>query len=150
MGIQALATGQEWRWGPVVFRKEEILLPNGMKLYYHNLRQVAGGRFGTEWIFEYGGKIKRCYGGMLLENIVQALARIITMEAAVRVRMRLAKLKIPLALQVHDELVFVVKKEYEAVTRMVLEHELKVRPAWLPNIPLNCEVGSGPNYGDAK
>lgn len=149
-GIRALSTGQEWRWGPVVFRKEEILLPNGMKLFYHNLRQVPGGRFGTEWVFEYGGKTKRCYGGMLLENIVQALARIITMEAAVRVRLKLARLGIPLALQVHDELVFVVKKEYEAVTRMVLEHELKQRPEWLPNIPLNCEVGSGPNYGDAK
>lgn len=150
MGINALYTGQEWRWGPVLFRKEEIVLPNGMKLYYHNLRKEAGGRFGTEWVFDYAGKKKRCYGGMLLENIVQALARIITMEAAVRVRKRLAKLKIPMALQVHDELVFVVKKEHEQVTRMVLEYELKQRPEWLPNIPLNCEVGSGPNYADAK
>jgi hypothetical protein len=149
-GIHALSTGDEWWWGPVLFRKEEILLPNGMSLYYHNLRQQPGGRFGMEWVFEYGGKTKRCYGGMLLENIVQALARIITMEAAIRVRQRLAKLGIPLALQVHDELVFVVKKEYEQVTRMVLAHELKVRPKWLPDLPLDCEVGSGPNYGEAK
>lgn len=149
-GIHALATGNEWRWGPVIFRKEEIELPNGMKLYYHNLRQVPGGRFGKEWVFEYGGKTKRCYGGMLLENIVQALARIITMEAAVRARIRLAKLGIKMALQVHDELVFVVKKEHEAITRKVLDYELKQRPKWLPNIPLNCEVGSGPSYGDAK
>lgn len=149
-GIHALSTGDEWQWGPVLFKKEEIVLPNGMSLYYHNLRQVPGGRFGTEWIFEYGGKIKRIYGGKLLENIVQALARIIVMEAMVRVRMKLAKLGIPLALQVHDELVFVVKKEYVAVTRMVLEQELRRRPDWMPNLPLNCEIGSGPNYGDAK
>lgn len=149
-GINALFTGNEWHWGPVIFRKEEIILPNGMKLFYHNLRQEPGGRFGSEWVFDYAGKKKRCYGGMLLENIVQALARIITMEAAVRVRLRLAKLGIQLALQVHDELVFVVKKEHEAITRKVLAHELKVRPAWLPNLPLDCEVGSGPNYGDAK
>lgn len=149
-GINALATGNEWRWGPVVFRKEEILLPNGMKLYYHNLRQQAGGRFGSEWVFEYGGKMKRCYGGMLLENICQALARIITMEAAVRVRARLAKLGIFMALQVHDELVFVVKKEHEEVTRYVLEHELRQRPVWLPQLPLDCETGVGANYGDAK
>lgn len=150
MGINALVTGNEWKWGPVIFRKEEIVLPNGMSLYYHNLRQQAGGRFGMEWVFEYGGKTKRCYGGMLLENIVQALARIITMEAAVRIRMRLAKLNIPLALQVHDELVFVVKAEHEKVTRMVIEHELTVRPWWLSNLPLACEVGAGPNYGEAK
>lgn len=149
-GIHALSTGTEWRWGPVVFKKEEILLPNGMSLYYHNLRQVEGGKFGYEWVFEYAGKKKRCYGGMLLENIVQALARIVTMEAAVRIRMRLSKLKIPLALQVHDELVNVVKLEHEKVTRMVMTHELRQRPVWLPNLPLDCEVGSGPNYGEAK
>jgi len=149
-GIHALATGDEWWWGPVLFRKEEILLPNGLSLFYHNLKQVAGGRFGHEWVFEYAGKTKRCYGGMLLENIVQALARIVVMEAAVRIKLRLAKLGIPLALQVHDELVFVVKKEYEQVVRFVLTHELRVRPTWLPNVPLDCEVGSGDNYGDAK
>ena len=148
-GIQSLFTGNEWRWGPVLFKKEEIVLPNGMSLYYHNLRQVTSNG-NTEWLFEYGGMTKRLYGGKLLENIVQALARIITMEAAVRVRMRLAKLGIPLALQVHDELVFVVKQEYEQIVRYVLEHELKARPSWLPNLPLDCEVGSGPNYGDAK
>lgn len=149
MGIMALAGGQEWRWGPCIFRKGEIELPNGMKLFYHNLRQQQT-KTGVEWVFEYGGKPKRLYGGMLLENITQALARIITMEAAVRVEKRLAKLGIPMALQVHDELVFVVKQEYEQVTRFVLEHELKQRPWWLPNVPLDCEVGSGPNYGEAK
>jgi DNA polymerase len=140
----------DWQWGPVWFRKECIELPNGMFLYYHNLRQEAGGKFGTEWVFDYGGKKKRIYGGKLLENIVQALARIITMEAAVRVRLRLAKLGIHLALQVHDELVFVVRKEHEAITRKVLEHELKQRPKWLPNLPLDCEVGAGPDYASAK
>lgn len=149
-GIQALLGNGDWQWGPVWFRKERIELPNGMFLYYHNLRQETGGTFGTEWVFEYGGMKKRIYGGKLLENIVQALARIITMEAAVRVRRRLAKLGIPLALQVHDELVFVVKDEHVQVTRFVLDHELKQRPWWLPNIPLNCEVGHGPSYGDAK
>ncbi len=149
MGIQTLVNGGEWRWGPVVFRKGEILLPNGMKLFYHNIRQVtSNGK--SEWVFDYGGKIKRVYGGMLLENITQALARIVTMEAAVRVEKYLAKLGIPLALQVHDELVFVVKKEHEAVVRYVLNNELKRRPKWLPNVPLDCELGSGPNYGDAK
>lgn len=149
-GIRALMGGGDWKWGPVWFRKECIELPNGMFLYYHNLRQEPGGKFGMEWVFEYGGKKKRIYGGKLLENIVQALARIVTMEAAVRVRLRLARLGIPLALQVHDELVFVVKAEYEKVTRLVLAHELRQRPAWLPKLPLNCEVGAGPSYGDAK
>lgn len=149
-GIHALSTGNVWQWGPVTFSKETVTLPNGMKLFYHNLRQQAGGRFGTEWVFDYAGKVKRCYGGMLLENIVQALARIVVMEAMIRIRVRLQKLKIPLALQVHDELVFVVRDEYVEVTTKVIEHELRRRPDWLPNLPLDCEVGAGPNYGEAK
>jgi len=149
-GINALVTGNHWQWGPVLFMKEEIRLPNGMSLYYHNLRKVPGGRFGDEWVFDYGGKTKRIYGGKLLENIVQALARIVTMEAAVRVRQRLAHLGIRLALQVHDELVFVVRHEHVAITKQVLAEELRRRPWWLPDLPLDCEVGEGPNYGEAK
>lgn len=149
-GILALTGAGDWKWGPVWFRKHRIELPNGMFLYYHNLRQEAGGKFGTEWVFDYAGFKKRIYGGKLLENITQALARIITMEAAVRIRNRLARLGVQMALQVHDELVFVVKAEYEEITRKVLDHELKVRPSWLPNLPLDCEVGAGPSYGDAK
>lgn len=149
-GIRALSGAGDWRWGPVVFRKHCIELPNGMFLYYHNLRQQSGGKFGSEWVFDYAGMTKRIYGGKLLENITQALARIITMEAGVRIRNHLARLGIQLALQVHDELVFVVKAEHEAVTRKVLEFELKRRPTWLSNLPLDCEVGSGPSYGDAK
>lgn len=149
-GIRALTGQGDWQWGPVLFQKEQIVLPNGMKLYYKNLRQVEGGRFGFEWIFDYNGFVKRCYGGMLLENITQALARIVVMDAALRVQKHLLKLGIRLALQVHDELVFVVKLEHEKVTRMVLEHELRRRPDWLPNIPLDCEIEAGPTYGDAK
>lgn len=149
-GINALMGGGDWQWGPVTFQKEQIALPNGMFLYYKNIRRVTGGKFGTEVIFEYGGKTKRCYGGLLLENVVQALARIVTMECVTRIKAHLAKLGIELALQVHDELVFVVKDEHVEVTRFVLTHELRKRPAWLPNIPLDCETGVGQNYGDAK
>lgn len=150
-GIRALTGADpEWWFGPVLFRKEEILLPNGMSLYYHNLRQEVGGRFGFEWVFDYAGIKKRCYGGMLLENICQALGRIIVMDAAVRVQKRLGKLGIRLALQVHDELVYVVKQEHLKIVTMVLEHELRARPSWLPNLPLDCEVASGENYGEAK
>lgn len=150
VGIPILASNNVWQWGPVIFRHEEVELPNGMKLYYHNLRQEPGGKFGMEWVFNYGYKKKRLYGGKLLENIVQALARIIVMDAAVRVRKRLAVLGIELALQVHDELVFVVAAEHEKVVRLVLDHELKVRPLWMPDLPLDCELGSGVNYAEAK
>jgi len=150
MGINALITGQEWQWGPVLFKKDEIVLPNGLSLFYHNIRRQEGGKFGSEVVFEYGPFTKRCYGGMLLENIAQALARIVTMEAAIRVEKRLAKAGIKLALQVHDELVFVVPDRFVQVVRGILEQELRRRPKWLPLLPLDCETGVGQDYGSAK
>src|SRR6185437_9553084 len=95
--IDVLAHGGSLQLGPLVFSKGEILLPNGLKLKYHNLRKDSEGT----WRYDYGPIIgKRLYGGALLENIMQALARIVVMEAATRIRQRTG---MPFRLQVHDE-----------------------------------------------
>jgi DNA polymerase len=85
-------------WGPVVIEHEAVLLPNGLRLFYHKLHYDTERQ---EWMFKYGKMPKKLYGGKLFENIVQALARIITMDAARR-------FGYPLAHQVHDDLVYVV------------------------------------------
>jgi sugar/nucleoside kinase (ribokinase family) len=52
-------------------------------------------------MFTFGAEPKKIYGGKLLENIVQALARIHTMDAALRIQRHIG-----LGMQVHDELVY--------------------------------------------
>jgi hypothetical protein len=131
--------------GPVAFMRHAVRLPSGLHLHYHNLQNKDG-----QWWFEYGGKPKYLYGGKMLENIVQALARICVMDAAVRVRRRLEKLGIPvwLNLQVHDELVYVVPDAFvEMVTAIVME-EMNRRPKWAPDVPLDAEFGVGQSFGD--
>lgn len=141
-GIQVLAgNGGVFRIGPCEFDKGEILLPNGMKLFYHDLKQIDG-----QWLFTYAGNSKTLYGGKLLENIVQALARIVVMDAAVRIRKRIA----PFKLQVHDELVYVVRNELIADLERIALEEMKRRPTWAPELPLDAEAGQGPNYGECK
>lgn len=144
-GINVLAgNGGSFSIGPCTFEKNAVNLPNGLQLHYHDLHQESGDR-GMQWVFTYGGKPKRLYGGKLLENIVQALARIITMDAALRIQKRLR-----LGMQVHDELVYAVPNErLEEAKRIVLE-EMRRRPTWAPDLPLEAEVGVGPSYGDAK
>jgi DNA polymerase len=128
-------------FGPCVIEKEAILLPNGLRLFYHNLRRSHG-----EWWFEYGGVPKKLYGGKLLENITQALARIVVMEAATRIRKRCARF----SLQAHDELVYVVPDALvEELTGVAME-EMTRRPVWMPDWPLAAESGVGQSYGDAK
>ena len=144
-GIATLAgNGGSFSIGPCVFSAGEISLPSGLKLKYHKLRHEDGG-----WIYEYGGKIKRLYGGALLENIVQALARIVVMDTATRLRPKLARLGIQLALQVHDELVYVVPDDLTHIVKKVLLDEMRIPPAWAPTLPLDAEADCGPSYGDA-
>jgi DNA polymerase I-like protein with 3'-5' exonuclease and polymerase domains len=85
-----------------------------------------------------------------LENISQALARIVIMDAAVRVRRRLDRYGIRLALQVHDELVYICKAEVAELVKRIVMEEMSRRPTWGLGLPLATEGGIGPNYGEAK
>ena len=134
--------GNDQTIGPVRFLYEEIRLPNGLSLYYHNLRWENDG-----WRFDYQDVTKYLYGGKLLENIIQALARIVIMDAAVRFR---KATEIDLNLQVHDELVYVVPEEIGTVVKHMLEDEMSIPPDWMPDVPLASEAHIGLTYGDVK
>ncbi len=133
--------------GPVRFVYQAIVLPNGLKLHYHNLRFEE-----NEWKFDYGPKTKRLYGGKLLENIIQALARIHVMECDARVMDRFTSEGIftTFALQAHDELVYVVPENKLDIVKPILLEEMRRAPIWMPTAPLDAEFGYGKTYGDAK
>jgi len=146
--IPVLAGGGTFQVGPCVFEKGSILLPSGLRLWYDNLENRDG-----EWWFTYGRKKKKIYGGKLLENICQALARVLTFDAALRIQKRttdelgyLARLK----LQAHDENVFIVPNEIVAPTKQIAVEEMCRLPSWATGLPLAAEAGDGPSYGEAK
>lgn len=147
VGIPVLAgSGGTFELGPCTFEKGAINLPNGLQLKYHNLRH-SGAR---GWVYDYGGETKHIYGAKLLENIVQALARIVTMDAAVRIQKRIAPLGLWLNLQAHDELAYLYPVELRETVVTLLAEEMRRRPTWAPDLPLNCEVNTGSSYGAAK
>ena len=139
--IQYMAMGNTVALGPVRTIKEGVLLPNGMRLVYPGLRRVDG-----QWVYDFRGKETNLYGGKLVENIVQALARIVVSTAELYLYRRnwLA------SLQVHDELVYVVPEDIVEKFVLVLEKVLTRRVSWMPDLPVACEVGVGDNYGDCK
>jgi hypothetical protein len=134
--------------GPITILHEKIRLPSGLFLHYHNLEYLDG-----QWWFTYAGKPKKIYGGKMLENIIQALARIVVMDAAVRVRRRL-RLEGPdditFSLQVHDELVFVCPEERAQWLLDLVTEEMRIPPSWMPNVPLDAEGSFGKTYGECK
>lgn len=133
--------------GPVTLRSNAIDLPSGLQLKYHNL-QYDNERRG--WTYEYGGKTKSLYGGAMLENVIQALARIVVMDAAVRLQTVIENVGGRLALQVHDELVFVIPNDLAEKARDVIMREMTREVEWAPGLPIAAEADIGPSYGDAK
>jgi DNA polymerase len=128
---------------------QSITLPNGMRLFYNDL-QVTRNEAGREsFVYRYGREWKGIFGGMLTENLVQALARIIVMDAAVRIRY---ERKVPYypAGQAHDQLIYVVpESEAEAILAIVIE-EMSRPPWWAPDLPLAAEGKPGRNFLEAK
>lgn len=137
-------SGGSFSIGPCVFEKGRISLPNGLYLNYHNLRHTPDG-----WLYDHSGKPRRLYGGALLENIVQALARIIVMDAAVRIKNKIGN-GTPLALQVHDALVYVVPDAMVDIVQPIMMEEMNRTVAWAPGLILAAEGNKGPSYGECK
>jgi DNA polymerase len=123
-----------------------IRLPNGLHVKYPNLRTEVDedGSVETVYDFREGRSVRpiRIYGGKLIENVCQALARIVIGEQLLRV----AK-KYKVVMTVHDAIGCIVPtSEVEEGMRYV-ETCMKVQPEWAPDLPLDCEGGFGESYG---
>lgn len=135
--ILAMSLGNEKDWGPVTFIKDAVVLPNGMYIHYRDC---------TALDYHNGKHRVDIYGGKLLENIVQALARIVMTTA----ELRLARAGLRAALSVHDELVYVVKRENVTMIKEVIKQVMEFTVPWLPNLPVACEIKHGSNYLECK
>ena len=132
--------------GPVSFVQDHVDLPNGMKIHYSNLRYVDTDKY-RGWSFTFGGRIKTLWGGAVMENLVQALARIAVMEHMISIW---RKLKLRPALQAHDELVYCVPASRADRFATAIEKLMKVPPSFAPDLPIDAESSWGLTYGDAK
>ena len=113
--------------GPVTIMPKRIRLPNGLFLRYDDFDE-------------------KLWGGKLFENICQALARVIIMQAA----LRLARSGYRFVLQAHDELVFCIPDDRLEEARMIIMREMTRPPAWLPDLPLAVEIKVGDSYGNCQ
>jgi len=82
-------------------------------------------------------------GPFIVHNCCQAIARIIIGEQLIRVSR-----KYRVALTVHDAIGVVVPEAQETEGLEFVEQCMRTRPVWAPDLPLNCEGGSGESYGD--
>jgi DNA polymerase len=123
---------------------EGILLPSGCYIRYPNLTvEIQNNKP------QYSYKSRRgeitLWGGAVVENVVQALARCIVGEQMIAINE-----KYPVALTVHDAAVCVVpEEEVEEACKFIVECMSKT-PDWATGLPVACEAHYGYNYGEMK
>jgi DNA polymerase len=124
-----------------------IRLPNGLYVKYPNLRKITNEQNKTEYVYDTRkGKAtipNRIYGGKVIENVCQALARIIIGEQMLQV----AK-KYKVVMTVHDAIACIVPEEEAQAAQEYVEMCMRMRPKWALELPLNCESGVGKSYGE--
>lgn len=146
--LSALAAGQTMNVDDIGLVKavpgKGLSLPSGLFIQYPNLRVVTNPETGkTEVVYTSKGLPVRIYGGKVVENICQAVARQIVAEQMLRVSKRYK-----VVLTVHDAVAIVAKKEEAAEAQAYLEECMSWNPKWAVGLPLSCESGVGESYGD--
>jgi len=117
---------------------EGIELPNGLHIRYPNLRLEDG-----KVVYDSRKGPVNIWGGAMVENVVQALARIIVGEQMLNLRERYRPV-----LTVHDAAVMVVpeveiKEALDFITKV-----MSTPPEWCPTLPVACEAKYGESYGE--
>ena len=117
-----------------------FLLPSGLYLSYADLRR-------EDDAYSYGsrrGRVK-IYGGKVVENLCQALARCVIGEQMLRIAKRYK-----VALTVHDAVMAVVPEADRDEAMLYIDECMKWRPSWALTLPLACEIGVGDNYSECS
>jgi len=125
-----------------------IRLPNGLYLKYANLRMQQDPETGrTEYVYDVKkGRAtipNRIYGGKVVENVCQALARIVIGDQMLKIAERYR-----VVMTVHDAVACVVPQADVDEAQAYVESCMRLRPKWASDLPLNCESGYGKSYGD--
>ena len=127
----------DYQIGPVSFQYRTILLPNGAVLKYPGLTS-------TEEDVTYQSRNGKTYiwGGMLLENIIQALARCVVGEQMLAIQ----DLEYFVATMTHDEIVTIVPDEDAEKAYNEIQTLMTTPPIWAYDLPLAVEGACDERY----
>jgi DNA polymerase I-like protein with 3'-5' exonuclease and polymerase domains len=128
----------------VVPKENAIQLPSGLLLRYDDLGFDTTER-GAEFHYKVRRGRNRIYGGKVIENVCQAIARCIIGEQMLQI----AK-KHRVVLTVHDSVVCCVRDEEVGEAQAYIEQCMRWTPDWADGLPINCESGTGKSYGDCE
>jgi DNA polymerase len=154
--LKAMTSGFTYELGVGIKLKcdsDGIHLPNGMLVRYANLRKDGQG--GYLYDSRYGPV--KIYGGKVIENVVQALARIVVFNQMAKIDQWCRKQDNPdagrrykAALTVHDEVVATCPEDSAQEVYELMMNAMSKAPSWAATLPVACEGAIGDNYADCK
>jgi DNA polymerase I-like protein with 3'-5' exonuclease and polymerase domains len=146
--IERMVLGDEVSIGPkgvlrVIPEKNAILLPSGLLLPYKQLRESKDEKGKPEYQYKSRYGWNRIYGGKVVENICQAVARCIIGEQMILIAKRYE-----VTHTVHDAIACIVPEDQAEEAQAYVEECMRWVPEWAEGLPVNCESGYGRSYGE--
>ena len=119
-----------------------IQLPNGLYIQYPGLALDAS-EARSKYVYKARRGTISIWGGSVVENVVQALARIIIGEQMLEINKKYRPV-----LTVHDAVVNVVPETEVEEALSFITSTMSTPPSWATGLPVACEANYGASYGD--
>lgn len=124
-------------------REYGFQLPSGLWQRYEGLKKVEDSEGKAQYEYWTRRGAVKIYGGKVVENICQAVARCVIAEQMLRISKRYK-----VVLTVHDAVACIAPEAEAEEAQKYVEDCMRWRPSWASTLPLNCESGMGRSYGD--
>ena len=121
-----------------------VRLPSGLVMRYDDLRGEQDEK-GVEYTYKTRRGRTRIYGGKVIENVCQGIARCIIGEQMLKIAKRYR-----VVLTVHDSIACCVPYYEVDDCKAYVEECMRWTPEWAKGLPVDCEAGVGRNYGDTE
>ena len=126
----------------VFYDGDGVILPNGLRIRYPNLRRIdKDGK--SQIVYDSRKGEIGTWGGSIVENVVQALARIIVGTQMLEINQHYR-----VVLTVHDAAVVVVPDDEVESAQELITGIMNKTPNWAVGLPVTCEAKVGATYGD--
>ena len=120
-----------------------VKLPSGLFMFYDGL-QASEGERGIQFSYQTRKGRINIYGGKVIENVCQGLARCIMADQMVQISKRYRVL-----LTVHDSVICCVPDEQVDEAAAFVGECMRWTPEWAEGLPVRGDVEVGKNYGES-
>ena len=128
----------------IVAAEKGVRLPSGLLLRYEDL-SFETNEENVQFTYKVRNGRNKIYGGKVVENVCQAIARCIIAEQMLKITK-----KYRVVMTVHDSVVCCVPETEVSDAQAYIEKCMRWTPDWAEGLPIDCESGVGSSYGECE